>query len=96
VGGLPLLLAHIKNAVAGGAPPIDAACRLAGQEAAVLPEVLARPGAAAAVQAVDDGGGDLARFEDQARQRFRERACFAARVLRGLDLLLVGPPRQSN
>ena len=58
VRGLPFLLAHVEMVVAGGAAPVDAARRLARDEAAELPEVLARAGAAAAVQAVDDGGGD--------------------------------------
>jgi hypothetical protein len=75
--------------VAGGAPPVDAARRLARQEAAVLPEIFARPGPLAAVQAVDDGGGDAARLEDQTRHGFRERAGLAARALRRLDLVLV-------
>src|SRR5262245_64997196 len=75
--------------VAGGAPPVDAARRLARQEAAILPEILARPGPLAAVQSVDDGGGDAARLEDQARHGLRERAGFAARALRRLDLVLI-------
>src|SRR5262249_45568495 len=89
VGGLGFALAHVKMVVAGGAPPVDAARRLARQEAAVLPEILSRPGALAAVQPVDDGGGDAARLEDQARHGLRERAGLAARALRRLDLVLV-------
>ena len=87
--GLPLPLAHVEMFVAGGAAPVDPARGLARQEAAVLPEILARPGPLAAVQPVDDGGGDAARLEDEARQRVRERAGLAARVLRRLDLVLV-------
>src|SRR5215470_2234301 len=87
--GLPFLLAHIEVLVASGAPPIDPARRLTPQEAAVLPEVLARAGTLAAVQSVDDGGGDAARLKDQARHALRERARLGARVQRRLDLLLV-------
>src|SRR5260370_174717 len=43
--------------VARGAAPVDARGRLTRYEAAELPEVLARAGAAAAMQAVDHGRG---------------------------------------
>src|SRR5262245_35055293 len=59
------------------APPVDILRRLAGDEAAVLPKTLAGAGAPAAMQAVDDIGGDAAGFEHQARQRSGERAAFA-------------------
>src|SRR3954454_6444728 len=60
--------------IARRAAPVDARCRLAGYESAELPEVLAGAGAAPPVQSMDDGGGDPARLEDQARHRGRERA----------------------
>ncbi len=78
VRGLPLPLAHIEIVVARGAPPVDAAGFLAGDEAAELPEVLAGAGALSAMQAVDDGGGDLARLQNKPRQRGGERAACAA------------------
>ena len=92
VRGFPFLLAHVEMLVARGAAPVDAARGLARQEAAVLPEILPRAGALAAVQPVDDGGGDAAGLEDETRQAFRERAGLAAGVLRGLDLVLVRAP----
>src|SRR5436190_21065662 len=84
--GLPFLLAHIEMLVARGAAPVDAARGLAREKAPVLPEILAGAGALAAVQPVNDGRGDAARLEDEARHGFSERAGDAARVLRGLDL----------
>ena len=42
MGGFPFLLAHIELVVAGGAAPVHAPRRLAREEAAVLPEILAR------------------------------------------------------
>src|SRR5580698_53271 len=63
--------------VARRTAPVDARCRLAGDEAAVLPEIFARPGAAAAVQAVDHGRGDAARFEDEPRHARGELSAFA-------------------
>ena len=71
VRGLPFLLAHVEIVVARRAAPVDAARLLAGDVAAELPEVLAGAGAPAAVQAVDHGGGDLARFQDEPRHRRR-------------------------
>ena len=59
----PFQFAHIEMIVPRRAPPVDAGGRLAGDEAAVLPEILAGPGAAAAVQAVDHGGRDAAGFQ---------------------------------
>src|SRR6266571_4513719 len=86
--GLPFPLAHIEVIVAGRAAPVDAVRRLAGDEAAVLPEVLARAGAAAAVQTVDHGGGDAARLEDEPRHGGGERAGLAGRSPRRLALVL--------
>src|SRR5206468_6388031 len=77
VGGFPFLLADMEMVVARRATPVDAGGGLAGHEAAVLPEILACAGAAAAVQAVDDVGGDAAGFKDEARQRCGERTAFA-------------------
>jgi hypothetical protein len=51
------------------APPIDAGSRLAGNEAAVLPKILAGSGAPATVEAVHDGGRHTPRFQDQPRHR---------------------------
>jgi hypothetical protein len=42
-----------------------------------LPEILAGSGATAAVQAVNHGCGDAARFEDQSRHGRGERSAFA-------------------
>ena len=74
VRGFPFALAHIEMIVARRAPPIDVVGRLARHEAAVLPEILAGAGAAAAVQAVDDGGGDAARFQNEPRHGVGELA----------------------
>jgi hypothetical protein len=63
--------------VARRAPPVDAGGGLAGNEATVLPEVLARTGAAAAVQAMNHVSGDAAGFKNEARQRGGERTAFA-------------------
>ncbi|WP_456683766.1 hypothetical protein [Bradyrhizobium sp. S3.14.4] len=64
----PFELAHIQMVVARRAAPVDVLRRLAGDEAAVLPEIFAGTGAAPSVQAMDDVGGDTAGFEHQARQ----------------------------
>src|SRR5262245_46263252 len=88
--GLPFVLADVEILVARGTPPVDAPRRLAREEAPVLPEILARTGALAPMQAVDHGRGDAARLQDQARHAVRERARLPARVLRRPDLLLVG------
>ena len=63
--------------VARRAAPVDALRRLAGNEAAILPEAFAGAGAAPAVQAVDHVGGDAAGFEHKTRQRGGERSAFA-------------------
>src|SRR3954453_13768673 len=89
--GLPFLLPHVEMLVARRPTPVDTARGFSRQEAAVLPEVLPRPRALTAVQPVDDGGGDAPRLEDQARQGFRQRACFRIRVLRCPDLFLIRP-----
>jgi hypothetical protein len=78
------------------AAPVDAAGRLAREKAPVLPEILARAGALATVQAVDHGRGDAAGLEDEARHGFRERARLPARMLRGLDLVLVRLARRRH
>jgi len=91
VRSFPFLLAHIKVFVARRAAPVDPPGRFAGDEAAVLPEVLARAGAAAAVQPVDDRGRDAARLEDEpgnsGGQRTRLAGCPAGRR----QFLLAGP-----
>src|SRR5438270_6341916 len=91
---LPFLLAHIEGAAARGAPPVDAAGRFAGHEAAVLPELLAGAGPPAAVQPVNDRRGNAARLENEARHAFRQRARLAAGVLSRPDLALVRSPRR--
>ncbi len=63
--------------VARRAAPVDVLRRLAGDEAAVLPKALAGAGAAPAMQAMDDVGGDAAGFEHETRQRSGERSAFA-------------------
>ncbi len=75
--GLPFLLADIEMIVARRAPPVDVLRRLAGDEAAVLPEAFAGAGAAPAMQAVDDVGGDAAGFKHETGQRRGERSAFA-------------------
>ena len=65
--------------VTRGAPPIDRVGRLAVEEAAVLPEILAGAGAAAAVQAVNQRRGDAARFENEARHPHGKLLAFADR-----------------
>src|SRR6202030_2030166 len=65
--GFPFLLANIEMVVACGAAPIDPPRRLTRHEPAILPEILARSGAAAAVEPVDDGGSDATRLQDQPR-----------------------------
>src|SRR5450755_283263 len=69
------------------APPVDALRRLAGNEAAVLPEAFAGAGAPAAVQAVDHVGGDAASFKHEPRQRCGERSAFAIGTSDCCDLL---------
>src|SRR5262249_54375512 len=89
MGRLPLLFAHVEMFVAGGAPPIDAAGRLAGKEAAILPEIFSRTGAPAALQPLGEGGRRGARLADQGRHGLRERASVAARALRCPGLVFV-------
>ena len=67
MGRLPFLLADIEMLVARGAAPVDRGGGLAGREGAELPEGLARPGAAAAMPAGEDGRGDAACFDKQRR-----------------------------
>src|ERR1700744_1136894 len=62
--------------VAGRTAPVDALRRLARDEAAVLPKTFAGAGAAAAMQAVDDVGGDAAGLEHETRQGSGERTAF--------------------
>ena len=62
MGSLPLLLADIEMIVARRAAPVDVLRRLAGNEAAVLPETLARAGAPSSMQAVDHIGGDAGKL----------------------------------
>jgi len=79
--GLPFLFAYIEMIVARRTAPIDARGRLAGDEAAVLPKILARAGAAAAVQAMDDSGRHAPRFPGSGRgMPAAERAAFADRA----------------
>ena len=63
--------------VARRAPPVDVLRRLAGNEAAVLPKAFSRAGAPPSMQAVNDVGGDAARFKHKTRQRCGERSAFA-------------------
>jgi hypothetical protein len=75
----PFLLAHVKMIVARRTPPIDSRGRLAGNKAAVLPEILARSGAATAVQTVDHRRRHATRFENKPWHAGRERTAFAGR-----------------
>ena len=74
VRGFPFALAHIEMIVARRAPPVDVLRRLAGHEVAVLPEILAGAGAAAAVQAVNDGRRRRGALPESAAECAR-RAC---------------------
>src|SRR5438477_12677672 len=89
---LPFLLAHVECAAARGASPVDAAGRLAGHEAAILPELLAGAGPPTPVQSVDHRRGDAARLENEARHAFGQRARLPAGVLSRPDLALVRSP----
>src|SRR3954469_7089907 len=89
--GLPFLLPYVEMFVARRPAPVDTASGFSRQEAAILPEVLPRPRALAAVQPVDDGSGNAPRLEDQARQGFRQRTRLRIRVLRSPDFFLVRP-----
>ena len=75
--GLPFLLADIEMIVARRAAPVDILRRLAGDEAPILPKALAGAGAAPAMQAMDDVGGDTAGFEHETGERSGERSAFA-------------------
>src|SRR5262249_58599821 len=86
----PFTLAHIEVIVAGRTAPIHATRGLPGQESAVLPEIFAWSGAAPAMQAMNHGCSDAARFENEAGERFRQHARDAAGMLRRPKLL---PPR---
>jgi hypothetical protein len=74
---LPFLLADIEMIVARRAAPVDVLRRLAGDEAALLPEAFAGAGATPAMQAMDDVGGDAAGFEHETGERSGERSAFA-------------------
>src|SRR6185312_11707785 len=65
----PFALAHIEMVVARRTAPVDTLRGLAGMKAAVLPEILAGTGTAAAVQAVKDGSRDAPRFQHEPRHR---------------------------
>src|SRR6185437_7901866 len=93
--GLPFLLADIEMVVARGAAPVDALRRLAGDEAAILPETFAGAGAPPPVQAVDHIGGDAAGFKHETRQGRGERSAFTIGSSDCCDLLLV-PDRFSH
>src|SRR5712691_6592620 len=75
--------------VARGAPPIDVLRGLARHEAAVLPEVLARSGAPAAVQTMNDRRCDTACFQDKPRHGVGELAGADGRLAyrAGLDVV---------
>src|SRR5690348_15015640 len=75
--GLPLPLAYIEMVVARGAPPIHALRGLAGNEAAILPEIFARACAPPAVQAVDHSCRDATRFQDQPGHGSRKRTALS-------------------
>src|ERR1700710_1760385 len=77
MGRFPFLFTDIEMIVARRTAPVDILRRLAGIEAAVLPEASAGAGAPPAVQAVDHVGGDAARFKHETRQRCGERSAFA-------------------
>ena len=87
--GFPFPLAHIEMIVARGAPPIDVLRGLARYETAILPEVFARSGAAAAVQTVNDSRCDTARLKNEPRHGVGELAGADGRLSyrAGLDVL---------
>ena len=92
VRGFPFEFAHVEMIVARGAPPIDPRRRLAGDKAAVLPEILAGSGAAAAVQSVNHRRRDAPRFQDQSRHGGGERAAFADRTLHRRTIVIGRAP----
>src|ERR1700692_114747 len=75
--GFPFAFAHIEMIVARRTPPVDIVGWLAVDEAPVLPEILARSGAAPAVQTVNDGGCDPARLQNEPRNPRGELSAFA-------------------
>src|SRR5262249_35513155 len=85
--GLPLLLADIQMVVTRRAAPVDILRRLAGDEAAILPEAFAGAGAPPAVQAVNDVRGNAAGFEHKTGERGGERSAFAIGTSDRQDLL---------
>src|SRR5262249_62224863 len=89
---LPLLLAHIEVLVARGAAPVDAVRRLARDEAAILPEILARTRTPAPVQSMDDGRRHPARLEDEARDAGRQRVRLAGPPPGCLHFVFPPPP----
>jgi hypothetical protein len=60
--------------VARRTPPIDILRGLARDEAAVLPEIFAGAGAAAAVLSMNDSRSDATRLQDEPRHGIRKRA----------------------
>jgi hypothetical protein len=74
--------------VARRTPPVDALGRFARNEAAVLPKAFAGAGAAAAMQAMNDVGGDTAGLKHETRQRCGERSAFAIGTSDCCDLLV--------
>ena len=70
---LPFALAHVEVVGAGGAAPVDDGGGVARLELAELPEGLAGPGPAPAVDAVGHGVGDVQRVEDQLGQAIGKR-----------------------
>src|SRR6185295_6927808 len=96
VRGLPFALAHIEMVVTRRAAPIDPAGRLARHEAAILPEILAWAGAAAAMQAMDGGRSDAAGLQDQPRHGSGERLAVRRRPLYRLDVLVVSRLRRRH
>src|ERR1700712_3522184 len=89
--GFPFLLADIEMIVARRTPPVDILRRLAGDEAAVLPETFSGAGAAPPMQGVNPGGGDAAGLKHKTRQRCGERSAFAIGTSDCCDLLWCVP-----
>src|SRR5262245_60245309 len=83
VRGFPFLFAHVKVIVTRRTSPVYARRCFTRNKAAVLPEILARSGAPATVQAVDHGGSDPTRFQNQARHRRRQCAACTYRMTDG-------------
>src|SRR5262249_13872027 len=87
---LPFLLAHIEVIVASRSPPIYARRGLTGNKAAILPEILARPGSPATMQAMHHSGSHPTRVQDQPRHGGGQRPAGAHRGSDGRD---IGPGR---